>query len=259
MRRSRILAAALVALIAAGVILRFFFWQAAPYQIHYRHTDTMRAINLDSGANFPVEKAAPVDVRTYQRLSPDGRWIARWSLLVEWYWWQLEMEDSASGQVQTIGEFTPCDSTLSWSPDSRTIAFAYLIDPAAQPTVQDFGRCEIHLYEVDSGTLKRLTNNSFAEASPAFSPDGAKLAFTSSEDGYNRLYTLDLTSGERTMLTRDSFGYRPAWSPDGKWIAFMSNHIDWNDDIYIIAPDGTGLRRLTTDRAVDDYPEWVSS
>jgi len=36
----------------------------------------------------------------------------------------------------------------------------------------------------------------------------------------------------------------PAWSPDGDWIAFASNH-EGNYDIYLIRPDGSGLRRLT--------------
>jgi Tol biopolymer transport system component len=59
------------------------------------------------------------------------------------------------------------------------------------------------------------------------------------------------------LLTPESFGYRAAWSPDDRWIAFMSNHEEWNDDIYIIEPDGSNMQRLTTDPSVDDYPKWV--
>jgi Tol biopolymer transport system component len=260
MRRNyAVLAALILLVVAAGILFRLVTPPPTPYRLLYRHSGVMaHSINLDTGADTPVDGAAPFDVRTYERTSPDGKRIARSTVVTEWYWWRLELEDTASGSVQPLGEFALCDYTVSWSPDSTTLATAFLIDPNAQPTVQDFNRCEIHLYDVAAGTFNRITNNEFSEAAPAFSPDGIKLVFMSSEDGYNRLYILDLATNQRTMLTQDSFGYRPAWSPDGKWIAFMSNHVDWNDDIYIIAPDGTGLRRLTSDSRVDDYPEWVS-
>lgn len=260
MRRNSVIVAAFILLLAvAGVILRLGLPPDSPYRLNYRHAGTMaRSINLDTGADTPVNDAEPLDVRTYQRSSPDGKWIARWTLVTEWYWWRLELEDTASGSVQMLGEFAPCDYTVSWSPDSTTFATAFLINPSLPPTVQDYNRCEIHFYDIRSGVFNRITTNDFSEAAPAFSPDGKKLVFMASADGYSRLYILDLATNQRTMLTRESFGYRPAWSPDGKWIAFMSNHVDWNDDIYIIAPDGTGLRRLTTDSGVDDFPEWVS-
>ena len=258
-RRYAVLAVLILLLIAAGFVLRLVIPPATPYRLIYRHMGSIsRSINLDTGEDTLINSATPFDVRTYERASPDGKWIARWNLLTEWYWWQLELEDTASGSIQKLGAFAPCDYTVSWSPDSGTIATALLIDPNTQPTVQDYNRCEIHFYDVVAGAFTRITNNDFSEAAPAFSPDASKLVFMSSEDGYNRLYILDMATHQRIMLTRESFGYRPAWSPDGKWIAFMSNHLDWNDDIYIIAPDGSGLRRLTTDSSVDDYPEWVS-
>ena len=42
-------------------------------------------------------------------------------------------------------------------------------------------------------------------------------------------------------LARPSSDSNPLWSPDGNWIAFMRS----NDGIYIIHPDGSGLKRLT--------------
>jgi hypothetical protein len=258
MCRRNMLLAVIAILLAVGIIWRLALVPRTPYQLAYRHAGAGYFLNLDTGVSAPVEGSAPFDTRSYERISPDGRWIARWKILIEWYWWQLELEESSSGQVQVLGEFSPCDATVSWSPDSQTLAFAFLIDPSPEPTVQDNERCEIHTYSLESESFTRITHNGFAETSPAFSPDESKLVFTSLEDGYNRLYIMDLQTAQRTMVTRESFGYRAAWSPDGKWIAFMSNHLDWNDDIYIIAPDGTGLRRLTTDRGVDDYPQWVS-
>ncbi|MCD6508694.1 PD40 domain-containing protein [Candidatus Poribacteria bacterium] len=50
---------------------------------------------------------------------------------------------------------------------------------------------------------------------------------------------------------------RPAWSPDGGDIAFVSDR-DGNAEIYLMKPNGSNVRRLTEDMAVDTDPAWVS-
>jgi Tol biopolymer transport system component len=50
--------------------------------------------------------------------------------------------------------------------------------------------------------------------------------------------------------------YQPKWSPDGKQIAFTSTR-DGNYEVYLIRPDGTGLRNLTQHDAVDKDPAWT--
>ena len=47
----------------------------------------------------------------------------------------------------------------------------------------------------------------------------------------------------------------PAWSPDGKWIALVRDRVlDWGypGDIWIVRSDGTGLRRLTNTKRIDE-------
>jgi len=50
-------------------------------------------------------------------------------------------------------------------------------------------------------------------------------------------------------------GGSPAVSPDGRWIAFGSNR-DGQDDLYLIAPDGTAERRLTNTPEREGLPAW---
>jgi dipeptidyl aminopeptidase/acylaminoacyl peptidase len=53
----------------------------------------------------------------------------------------------------------------------------------------------------------------------------------------------------------------PQYSPDGTLIAFVSTSYDLahgtsDKDIYVVHPDGSGLRRLTDDPALDSHPRW---
>ena len=139
-------------------------------------------------------------------------------------------------------------SPLAWSLDGQFIAFAAYDAPRRQ------GSEELYSLNVSNGAVRRLTTNSYCDDWPSWSPDGTQLVFTSSEDGYNELYVINLATSERRRLTYYTIGYRPNWSPDGKTIVFVSN-IDYDYDLYAIGANGFGLRRLT----VEHYPTVIDS
>jgi TolB protein len=106
--------------------------------------------------------------------------------------------------------------------------------------------------------LTRLTDNPWDDITPALSPDGLRLAYSSRQNGYWDLYVLDLTSGEQTRLT-DTPAYEasPTWSPDGQWIAYERYDGD-NLNIYIQSltePDAEPIQ-LTDDPGIDRAPAW---
>jgi len=107
---------------------------------------------------------------------------------------------------------------LAFSPDGDTIAvFAK----------RESGRSLV-LIDVIEGGHRRVIDltEEFGveqELSPAFSPDGTKVAFSAWKDGDFDIYSYDLESGELTNLTDDDlFDGSPAYSPDGRWLAFTS-------------------------------------
>lgn len=183
--------------------------------------------------------------------SPDGRWVAQWrQSSSQSPPWELRLFDLQTRTGETLGYFRLRYATLSWSPDSRRIAFAQ--------SGEGPGSEELVIFDIETGTLEQLTDNNFRDDSPAWSPDGRWLAFTSGEDGYNRLHLFDLQTGERRLLVADAFGYSPAWSPDGRYIAFGSNHESRYMQIYVVRSDGSGLRRITFDETADhDSPVWI--
>ena len=124
----------------------------------------------------------------------------------------------------------------------------------------------LYLLDVGTGEVRRLTPDTAWNLDPAWSPDGRRIAYQSTRDGRDNVYVMDVESGAVRRLTdgRGFSGY-PSWSPDGSWIAFDSsrdgieappNPPGYYRTIYLIRPDGTGLRRLLTFNDVSSGPAW---
>lgn len=106
---------------------------------------------------------------------------------------------------------------------------------------------EIFTVRPDGRGLKRLTDNNDGEWGPAWSPDGTRIAFTSTRDGSSEIYVMDRTGREVTRLTDNGASDGVAWSPDGTKIAFSSSRDDpegLNDDLYVIDDDGGNVRKV---------------
>ena len=83
--------------------------------------------------------------------------------------------------------------------------------------------------------------------SPSFAPDGTRLAFVSDLSGVPQVWTVDAEGGwpEQVTALDDQVG-NVAWSPDEEWLAFsLAPGGGLNSQIYVVRPDGTGLRRLS--------------
>jgi Tol biopolymer transport system component len=152
----------------------------------------------------------------------------------------------ADGAVARIGPAAASVRSPAVDPRGRWIVMAANTDGHSD------------LYRIDlapgaSGAMPRLTNEPKGNFDPARLGDDA-VAFASSRDGDSEIYRMPVAGGKPRRLTafhRDDWA--PSPSPDGKTIAFLSDR-EGRARIFLIAADGTALRRLT-DRKDGDRDE----
>ena len=91
---------------------------------------------------------------------------------------------------------------------------------------------------------------------PAWSPDGRKLAFVSRRDGNSEIYVINADgSGQENLTQHPARDSHPSWSRDGRKLAFVSRR-DGNSEIYVMNADGSGLRNVTRTPSNDLDPAW---
>lgn len=92
--------------------------------------------------------------------------------------------------------------------------------------------------------------------SPAWSPDGRRLAYVSFEGREPRIFIQDLSTGERSLVSDfPGLNSAPAWSPDGGRLALTLSK-DGNPELYILDLASRRLRRVTVNSSIDTEPVW---
>jgi TolB protein len=119
------------------------------------------------------------------------------------------------------------------------------------------GRKEAYLIDFDGKNQTQVTSHRSIVLSPAWSPDGKKLLYTSYKMGNPDVYMKDLFQGQETRLSHyRGINLAADWSPDGGKIVLTLSEDNGNSDIYLINPQGEKLKRLTKEWANDVSPCW---
>lgn len=115
---------------------------------------------------------------------------------------------------------------------------------------------ELFVMDADGEGLSQITRDGSIALSPAWSPDGEAILYTSFKKGTAGVYWIrpDGTGGG-VVAREPGLNTAPAWSADARQIA-LSLSKDGNAEVYTIRRDGTSLTRLTVNRAIDTSPTW---
>lgn len=115
---------------------------------------------------------------------------------------------------------------------------------------------QLQVADADSFNPQTIASSPEPLMSPAWSPDGRKMAYVSFERKTAAIYEQTLATGQRTKVAEFSgINGAPAWSPDGGKIALTLSK-DGSPDIYVLNLLTRSLVKLTKSYAIDTEPAW---
>ena len=244
---------------------------------------TIHVMNAD-GTGITRISATPCCDRDFQPAwSPDGSRIAFVSTRdgdgeYELYVMGAEGELAGPPATRLTNDAPPefgqgmNDWQVTWSPDSRRLAFVSNRDP------DEVDACDLFVLDatdVDGDgfgdNLTRITFDNLFECdlmSPSWSPTGERIAFTSTRSGDYEVWVMDSDGSNLVNATEfPGFDFDAGWSPDGTQITFVSGR-DGDNEIYSTpAPVGgpasslalsaaAPVTQLTNNTTDDREPDW---
>lgn len=142
---------------------------------------------------------------------------------------------------------------IAWSRDASQVAFVATTPGPAGHLPQ------IYVVTVGKSDYTQLTNSRGIELSPAWSPDGSRLAFTSARTGDTEVWVMKADGSGQTQLTRrDGPDREPTWSPDGTSIAY-SRRVGDSWDLAVVPATGGEAKSLTSLPGHEHTPVWLAS
>ncbi|MCU7853018.1 MAG: Tol-Pal system beta propeller repeat protein TolB [Candidatus Thiodiazotropha sp. (ex Monitilora ramsayi)] len=117
-------------------------------------------------------------------------------------------------------------------------------------------RIDLNIADADGYNPETIVSSTEPLMSPAWSPDGRKLAYVSFEEGRSAIYVQEVYTGKRQKVTAyKGINGAPAWSPDGRKLA-MALSKDGNPDIFVYDLATRKLKSVARHYAIDTEPAW---
>jgi TolB protein len=187
-------------------------------------------------ANFRGNNSAPA-------WSPDSRYLA--VALSKDGLTQVYRIPANGGDAERLTESAGIDTQPSYSPDGQTIAF----------TSDRGGSPQIYRMPAAGGPATRVTFEGTYNVGPRYSPDGKSLAFVQREGGRYRIASLELGTGQVSVLTDGTLDDSPSYAPNGKMILYEAQ-VGGRGQLAAVSGDGRVRQRLTSAAGDVQDPAW---
>ena len=174
----------------------------------------------------------------------------------------INPDGSGLAQVQRPDEDEKRDWYPAWAPDGERIATTgEVLEPLRDYLpYRLWSGNDIHVFGADgSGFMHFATPRQHYSGDVTWSPGGTRIAYTSDKVGNGSIYIVraDGSDPQAILVGESGSGaLHPAWSPDGKWIAIAREVGNYETDLYLIRPDGTGLHKLLERPGMETGPSW---
>ena len=193
------------------------------------------------------------------RTAADGR-----SLELAYQLFDVHTQDRMLAQITTVGEgdlrfgaHRVADAiyeALTGIPGAFSTRIAYVTATGAADNL----RYELVVADADGFNPQSVVGSPEPLLSPAWSPDGKKLAYVSFEKGNSAIYFQDVATGARELISSQrGINGAPAVSPDGRKLALTLSR-SGNPELYIRDLASGSETQLTQHWAIDTEPAWAA-
>jgi Tol biopolymer transport system component len=178
--------------------------------------------------------------------SPDGKWLA----MVSPTFRTVTLLDVVNRHVHPLALPYP-ESGAAWSADGKWLAM--IGRSASNP--------QLYLTDMTTLNFQEVAVGATYVRHFAWSPQGAKIAFSAGYSGHHELHLLDLATNTETVLTHNRWFVLtgPAWSPDGRYLAFSSSGDALkSEEIYLLDVISGAQTQFNAQPADESAPVWAA-